>query len=280
MFLSTDKLDEMHSGIAPYRDASESWGVSRGGWGWDARFVDFDNDGTLELTQATGYLKGDIDRWPELHELALGNDELVRYPFLIPELRQGAEASGHEHNPFYVLGADGRYYDIAPSLANMSDPLLSRGLAVADVDLDGRVDSVTANQWERSFYFHNEAPHPGAFLGLDLRLALGAGPEVTQVRRRADVSDMATIPAFGAQATLRRGDTLQVAEVDGGSGHTGKRAPELHFGLGNLADNKEVAVQIHWRGRDGRVRRETLSLKSGWHTIILGTRNSDLRENH
>lgn len=48
--------------VAPYRDASEELGLSRSGWAWDAKLADFDNDGVLEVIQATGYLKGTVNR--------------------------------------------------------------------------------------------------------------------------------------------------------------------------------------------------------------------------
>ncbi len=276
MFLNTGNSGEMHQGIAPYWDASEPMGLSRGGWGWDARLVDFDNDGNLEAIQATGYMKGDVNRWPELHELALGNDQLVRYPFTHPELGRGVDVAGHEHNPFFAMASDGRYYDVARYLENMSDPTLSRGIAVADVDVDGRMDLVIANQWEPSFYFHNEAPQPGAFLGLFLRLAVDSEPQESQVYGGPPSSDRLTMPAYGAQATVRlAADRILIGQVDGGSGHTGKRGPELHFGLGDHPEQTAVTVELSWRGRDGQARRETLSLKPGWHTVVLGATSSD-----
>src|SRR5207302_6173945 len=51
LWLSTG--DPFRSGFAPYRQSSEKLGVSRSGWGWDARFADFNNDGRFEIVQAT-----------------------------------------------------------------------------------------------------------------------------------------------------------------------------------------------------------------------------------
>ena len=269
----------MRQGIAPYWDASEPLGLSRGGWTWDARLVDFDNDGTLEAIQAAGFMKGEVNRWPEMHELALGNDQLVRYPFLHPLLDRSTEVAGHEHNPFFVMATDGRYYDVAPDLENMSDPMLSRGIAVGDVDVDGRMDLVIANQWEPSFYFHNDAPQPGNFLGLFLRLALDNESQDSQVSGGPPTGERITMPAYGAQATLRlASDRILVGQVDGGSGHTGKRGPELHFGLSDHPEQTALAVELRWRGRDGLARYETLSLKPGWHTVVLGTTSSEIVE--
>jgi hypothetical protein len=61
-----------------------------------------------------------------------------------------------------------------------------------------------------------------------------------------------------------------VDQVDGGSGHSGKRAPELHFGLGRLAPGTTLRVDLRWRDGNGRVQSQTLRLATGRHTILLG----------
>src|SRR5262249_53569950 len=69
VFLSTGAVADFARGLAPYLDRSEPLGLSRSGWAWDVKAADFDNDGVLEIVQAKGFVKGDVNRWPELHEL-------------------------------------------------------------------------------------------------------------------------------------------------------------------------------------------------------------------
>ena len=268
LWLSTGKLEEMKHGIAPYENGSEKLGLARSGWGWDARLADFDNDGTLEAIQATGFLKGLTNRWPELQALGTGNDELMSNPINWPRFNAGDDVSGQDHNAFFVRAADGRYYDVGSEIG-FGQPMVSRGIAIADVDGDGRLDFALANQWEDSFFFHNQSAHPGTFLGLHLVLPLS--PAETRERPGHPASDTVGRPAVGATATVSLPDGRRIVSyVDGGSGHSGKRAPELHFGLGQLPAGTPVKVTLHWRDPGGHPRETAMNLTPGWHTVVLG----------
>jgi hypothetical protein len=252
LFVSTGDMEGIRRGVAPYIDRSESLGVSRGGWGWDCRFGDFDNDGILELIRAAGFIKGEVNRWPELHELAMGNDELLSDPRSWPRFTPGTDISGHEHNRFFVR-AGPRYHDIAADIGLGHDQV-TRGIATADVDADGRLDFAVANQWEPSRFYHNESDSVGAFLGLRLMFGSAARPQ-----RRA-ITASATVHVAGRTAT---------AQIDGGNGHSGKRSHDLHFGLGHASPSNPTSVDLHWRDEQGTVRRARLWLRPGWHTITL-----------
>lgn len=259
---------KMEDGVAPYADRSEPLGLSRSGWGWDTRFGDFDNDGTVEALQATGFVKGTTDRWPELHETAMGNDTLINNPASWPRFKQGDDLSGGLSNPFFVRSSSGRYYDLAPDLG-IDQPQVTRGIATADVDADGRLDFAVANQWAASRFYRNVGSSPDAFLGLSLRLPVGPDAE-----GRADREWDGLLPApgtraaIGAAATVTRTDgRVLVGQVDGGNGHSGARSPELHFGLGS--ERKAVQVDLKWRDGQGQAHSRRIFLKPGWHTLVL-----------
>jgi hypothetical protein len=229
-WMSTGETGRMAGGVAPYHDESESLGVSRSGWGWDARFGDFDNDGVLELVQATGFLKGDADRWPNLHEAAMGNDQLLRYPSVWFNCQGGADLSGHQINPFYVRGSDGRFHDLAGDVG-LGLVQVSRGIATADVDGDGDLDFAVANQWETSRFFRNDGPGPGAFLGLHLLLPIG-------------VDD-------GLGSRLRGNDGELGSRLRGNDGGLGSRLRGNDDGLGSRLRGNDDGLGSRLRGNDG-----------------------------
>jgi hypothetical protein len=228
----------MKQGIAPYINASEKLGLSRSGFSWEARLADFDNDGVLEAMQACGFIKGKINRWPELQALGTSNDRIVHDPRFWPNFKPGADLSGHECNAFFVRGADGRYQNIA-ALLGMTEPLVTRGIAIADVDGDGRLDFVTANQWGPAYFFKNESPMPGAFLGLRLRHPGGS-------------------PAFGATATVELPDGRKLVATGGWRNRTFRASQPRHsFRPGSLRKIKNIdrGNQMARSGGEGTAKR-------------------------
>jgi hypothetical protein len=267
LFMSTGDLKAIQSGVAPYRERAESMGLARSGWSWDVRFGDFDNDGTPEIVQATGFLKGTINRWPELQELAMGNDLMLRNPAHWPHFVPGDDLSGNNHDRFYVRSRSGRYFDLAPQVG-LGEPFMTRGVAVADVDGDGRLDFVLANQWADSYLFHNLSEATGDFLGLHVLLPVV--PAATTIRD-GHTAGVRGYTAYGARVTVYLPDGRRLTQqVDGGNGHSGKSSPDLHFGLGKVG-HSSLHVLFDWRDQEGIVRHQEASLAPGWHTVLLGS---------
>ena len=268
-FVSTGEFGRMEDGVAPYVNRGEALGLAHSGWAWDAKLDDFDNDGVLEALQATGFIRGDSNRWPELQELGTAHDQLTPNAELAwPLIKEGADISGRDRNPFFVRAGD-RYVDVSREIG-FGEEYVSRGLAVGDVDYDGALDLVVSNMWGPATFYHNESPRPGAFLGLRLLLPLGVREQgETVVRRGRPTNEVEGRAAVGASVTVALPDGRALTrQVDGGNGHSGKRGPDLHFGLGETRG--PVDVRVDWRDSDGHVRRQHFKLKPGWHALLLG----------
>ncbi|MEU6038428.1 VCBS repeat-containing protein [Actinomadura sp. NPDC047616] len=270
-WLST-RRDVLRGGTAHYDDHSESLGLSRSGWGWDVKTGDFAGTGTDQILQATGFVRGRVNRWPELQELAMTNDDLLARPGAWPRFAPGRDdVSGDDPNPFFVRGADGRFHDLARRLG-VADPGVSRGLALADVDRDGRLDFAVANQWRQSQFYRNTRAARPPYLGL--RLLRPAGTCQDASRGSAGV---ALTPAIGAAARVDAGGRgVRVRQAYPANGHAGVSSPDLLFGLpaGTTARTAAAPVTVSWRDACGVLRTGRIRLAPGWHDLVLASDGS------
>lgn len=237
LFRATGDPGAFEDGVAPFEEISGALGVARSAWSWDARFADFDNDGVPEILQATGFLKGDVDRWAELHETAMGNDQLLPLPAMWHGFGPGDDLSGDRRDALFARGPDGRYRDVSAA-AGFQPGTISRGIALGDVDGDGDLDALIARQWQPSVLLLNRTT---------------GGPGLTVAPRVRSITG-ADRPAWGAQLVLRAADGTGpkiAAIVPAGEGHSGKSAPEAHFGLGAWPEGAPLELELRWRDAEG-----------------------------
>jgi enediyne biosynthesis protein E4 len=266
-FVPTGPPSDLAQGQAPYTNQSEQLGLSRSGWAWDAKIGDFADTGENQIVQATGFLRGSVDRWPELQELAMANDTLIHHPSVWPRFQAGDDLSGHQHVMFYVRGPAGRYVDLSPAVG-LGKTVVSRGIATGDVNGDGRLDLAIADQWALSYLYMNHAPGPARFLGLRLLLPPAGTKAMTRILP-GHPGGLMLRPAIGAEATVDLPDGRKlIGQLDDGNGHASVSAPELLFGLRGSTASR-VTVRLAWRDGFGLVHRSSLSLRPGWHTIVL-----------
>jgi len=273
LWTSTGKTDRIAQGIAPWVDRADDAGVAHSAWAWDSKFEDFDNDGVLELVQATGLVKGTENRWPDFAQVGGADDALVKYQASWPRFLEGSDVDGSYPNPFWALAGNGRYAELSGDLFPGLTPA-TRGIAIADVDGDGYPEMVYANFWEDSHYIKNQSTE-NSFLGLHLLLPVasnaGAGKSLTTTTvHDGHPTWREGTPAIGAfvEAEIPNGPR-QIRQVDGGNGHSGQRSPEVLFGLGHTSVT-EIRVRITWRDAQSALHHEVLSLKPGYHTVVLG----------
>ena len=171
--------------------------------GWGIAFADLDDDGLKDLLIVNGHV------YPEVEGAKVGD----RY-------RQETLAFRNQGNgKFEDLTATG-----GPALAV---PRSSRGLAMGDLDGDGRPEALILNMNDRPSVLKNSAPG-GNFINLRL-----AGTKANR-------------SAIGARVTVEVGGRKQMDEVFSGSSFYSQHSFALHFGL--AAAKKVDRVTVRWPG--------------------------------
>ncbi|MGP9802079.1 FG-GAP repeat domain-containing protein [Rheinheimera sp. NSM] len=250
-----------------FYNASEELATARTAFSWDNKIADLDNDGIPEILQATGFVRGKIDRWPEIQEIALANDALVPNAENWPNL-VGGDISGEA--PRVVLSrADTKspFQNVAEA-SGLDDAGISRGIALADIDGDGDLDWVEANHFADSRLVVNECAPCGAYVGLRL-LRVREQDLPIKLDGLKPAHSVGGSTAIGATVSLESpsGDR-KIAFVNGGNGHSGQQSTDIHLGLAEKTTSPLI-VTITWRDFEGNVRSTTIEVNQKWQTILL-----------
>lgn len=270
---TADAAAKLADGIAPFKNRAPDVGLAWETWGWDAKINDFDNDGRNEVIQATGMIKGDTNRWPQIQEIGTINDELVKYPQAWPVIGDDADLSGRDPMGFFSQDEDGKFANLTHTLG-MDAPIPSRGIAIGDTSGNGALSFAVARQWADPVFYHNNRAKNGQYLGLKLHKPTNEGSPATTVAGLPALG----VPAIDAQVEVRTPDgKLHTARLDGGSGHTGKRATEIHLGLGNVDPATPLNVLLRWRDNKGAPHEQTIQLTPGWHTMNLTSNAQEVK---
>jgi hypothetical protein len=264
-----DAKRKLNEGKAPFEDSAGDMGVAWTGWGWDAKMADFDNSGNLSLVQADGFVKGETNRWAWLQELAMVNDQVVENPKMWPNAQAGDDIAGDEKVAFYARNADGDRYVNVNEEVGLAVPVVTRGIAVGDTTGSGRQDLAIARQWAPPAFYQNQIKQENNYVGLRLyRPVAGLTPG-----QQTGIQGLGT-PAYGATVKFTTADgKVQLTRVDGGSGHSGKRSFDIFYGLGT--STHPVTAEICWRDLNGQVHMQTMTIKPGWHDLVL---DGDIQE--
>jgi enediyne biosynthesis protein E4 len=259
---SSDKQmqQDLASGYAPFAQDAEQMGLAWTGWAWDVKMGDFLNSGNLDVVQTDGFIKGTIDRWNWLQEMAMTNDDLLSNPADWPLVEQGNDIAGSQCLAFYAPATGGSYLNVSKQLG-LCAPIPTRGVATADTRGDGQLDFAVARQWGPPAFYANQSPDLGNYVGLNLyRPAAGGG-------RPGQGLEATGSPAYGTTVQIWAAGHTQISQLDGGSGSGGKRSFEVSFGLGSY--NGPVTVRLQWHDNQGQLRQQTITLRPGTHDLLL-----------
>ncbi|WP_409239992.1 CRTAC1 family protein [Streptomyces sp. PA5.6] len=260
---------ELGAGHAPFSQRAQEAGLAWSGWAWDIKGADLQNSGKLNVLQTTGFVRGakKNNRWPWLQELATSNDVLLREPRMWPKVGPKDDIAGHQPMAVYAPTDSGEYVNIADRVG-IDSTIPTRGIAIGDTRGNGTLDFAVARQWGAPAFYRNDSPDMGRYLELHLfRPAAG--------KKDGDLSAAGT-PAYNAKVTVRTADGRTMrGQLDGGSGHSGKRGFDVHFGLG--AEDRPVSATIAWLDNEGERHQKSVRLAPGTHTFMLTDTAEEVR---
>jgi hypothetical protein len=187
-----------------FEDISEGAGLGRNQLlGWGIAFLDIDEDGWPDLLMANGHIYPEVDRSP------IG--EKFRQKTLL-----------------YRNSGDGRFLDVTnaagPAFATLRP---ARGLAMGDLDGDGRPEVVIVNMNEKPSLLKNVGPRQNAIA-------------VTLTGVRSNRS------AIGARCFVESKGHKQMAEVTSGGSFYSQNSFTLYFGIAKAEGVDRLEVQ--WPG--------------------------------
>ena len=193
-----------NNGDGSFSYASPAEGISQitlSHSGWGVRFLDYDNDGWKDLLIAQGHDLDTIElNYPNLH---------YREPMLL------ARNAGQK---FVDVSAD--------SGSVFRKPWVARGMAIGDLDNDGRLDAVVTTNDGPVHVLHNQEPAKNHWLLLKL------------------VGHKSNRDAIGAEVSVATNAGSQYATVSTASSYLSASDKRVHFGLGT--EKVAQKIEIRW----------------------------------
>src|SRR5262249_7814533 len=136
-----------NNGDGTFADATESAGVRGSGWASSYAFADLDRDGDLDLYVAR-YLANTVDTSgrPTASCNAMPRSLGYCHPTVFPP----------ELHSLYRNNGDGEFTDVSIESGIASKAGNGLGVAIVDLDDDGRLDIFVANDQTPNFLFRNK----------------------------------------------------------------------------------------------------------------------------
>ena len=194
----------LNNGDGTFTYASYPTGISRMTLlhsGWGIRFLDYDNDGWKDILIAQGHDLDTIEKTnPQFH---------YREPMML--LRNTGKG-------FIDVSAD--------SGSVFHEAWVGRGMAIGDIDNDGRIDAVVATNGGSLHIIHNETPTLNHWLTLKL------------------VGHRSNRDGIGAEVKVVTAKGPQWVTATTASSYLSSSDKRVHFGLGS--ETSAQLVEIRW----------------------------------
>ncbi len=230
-----------NNGDLTFTDVASDLGVCDTKWGWGAKFLDYDNDGFLDLMVMNGFISaGNKDYIDILMPIMLDGDVDLSNTMNWPAIGE-MSFSGYERKKLFH-NINGLAFEDVSAKAGVDVPTDGRGLIVADFDNDGREDMLLLNANQSAILFRNET----------------AGGNWVQIELEGTKSNR---DGIGTRVTAYLADgSLAYRETNAGNGFESQSTSLVQIGLG--ARRSIDDLEVVWP--DGTVQH--------FHDVAVNTR--------
>ncbi|WP_394750570.1 VCBS repeat-containing protein [Spongiimicrobium salis] len=203
--------------VPKFSDISRFAGLSSTDWSWAPLFADLDNDGWKDVFISNG-TRREINNKDYFN--ALKGEKKNKDSLLIKSLRIPSEKIDN-----YVFRNKGNLtFERANDYWGLSHEGFSNGAVYVDLDNDGDLEIVTNNIDEAPSLFENTSATTNNYLSVRFK-----GAPKNEF-------------GLGSKLVLTAGDLVQTQELTLSRGFQSSVAPQLHFGLGQIAKIDEIKV--------------------------------------
>jgi len=212
-------------GDGTFTDVAQEVGVCDTGWGWAAKFSDFDNDGWQDLFLVNGLRSAGPENYlttllPMITTPGVDFSDVNSWPDI-----GNRSWSGYQRKRFFHNLGDATFREIGADTGVNNDKD-GRGIGIIDIDNDGRLDLVQTNADQSPIVYRNVSQNVGNWIEIKL------------------IGTKSNRDGIGARVELQAGGLKQIRELDGGNGYASQSTRRIHFGIGSA--NKIDHLQIRW----------------------------------
>ena len=238
-----------NNGTPNFSNISRITGTSSTDWSWGPLFADFDNDGLKDLFISNG-TRREINNNDYFNSLEKGKFEKKDL------LKKSLEIPSEKIDNFIFKNKGNLKFERANKTWGIEYKGFSNGVAYADLDNDGDLEIITNNIDDYASVFENHSSKINNYLKIQFK------------------GSSKNKQGLGNRVYVKTQESTQMQELTLSRGFQSSVAPELHFGLKQNEEAKEVKVV--WNS--GEI--ELLTNVKANQTLVLEEKNAKIQSGH